>query len=63
MNEKIEIDVEIKKITEMAILADDGYTEHWIPKSLIEEDVEDAEVDETITITIPEWFAEKEGLA
>jgi hypothetical protein len=37
---------------------DDNYV--WIPKSLIHDSYENE--DGTITIQIPEWFAEKEGL-
>jgi hypothetical protein len=46
----------------MAVLVDDGGSDHWIPRSLIEEDLEDAETGDIVVITVPAWFAEREGL-
>jgi hypothetical protein len=59
---RIELSVEIKRTTEMAVLVDDGDSDLWIPRSLIEEDLEDAETGDIVVITVPAWFAEREGL-
>jgi len=59
MKNPTEIDTEILRETELAILVNDGATECWLPKSQIEYD---AEVGETTTITIPEWLAKGKGL-
>ena len=56
-----EIDVEIKFITEKAILIDDGMIQKWIPLSLIKSE-EKLEKGMTTTISVCEWFLEKEGL-
>lgn len=49
---------EIVTESDGAILFADGGDRFWIPKSLIQDHDEDDKI-----VTIPEWFAEKEGLA
>ena len=55
----IEIDVEHKAETEMAVLLYDGDNEFWVPKSVMEDWPDEGE---TGTAWIQEWFAVKEGL-
>jgi len=43
--------------SDLAILFEDGTDQFWIPKSLIKDHDEDDKI-----VSIPEWFAEKEGL-
>jgi len=58
----VEIDVTIVKETDLAILVDTDDPEfYWIPKSLVGNS-EDIEEEKSITIEIPIWFAEQEGL-
>lgn len=63
-NETVEIIGVVKKETAKAVLfVDSGSAEEvWIPKSIIQTD-EDLEEGEEITISIPDWFAIKEGFA
>jgi len=60
MSEDIEIAVEVKARTDLAILVSDGKTEEWIPKSQIS-DYTGEDVDQATTIFIPEYLALKKG--
>ena len=61
--EQVEISVEYRHQTKKAILVSDGDDEVWIPKSLISDwSDDDPEQGDVIVISIPEWFATKEGL-
>lgn len=58
MTEYIEIDVETKHETDMAVLFNDGDNDFWVPKSVLEDW---PDVGDTGTALIQEWFAiEKE---
>lgn len=54
MKNPVEIFVEIKRSTEMAVLVSDGVNEFWLPKSQIE--IEHRK-DRHAEITLPEWLA------
>jgi hypothetical protein len=57
---KIEVCLEIKKETDMAILVTDGVTKGWIPKSKIE--IISSDSDENfVIIKMPEWLAKNKG--
>lgn len=55
-------DVKCIKETKLAILCEIEGEEHWIPKSVIDDDSEVYETDTDGKLIIPEWFATKEGL-
>jgi len=58
-NNSVEFYAEIRRETEMAILAFDGANEIWLPKSLIEiTPVKHPDVE----ITLPEWLAIDKGI-
>lgn len=57
----VDLDVELIKETDGAILITDGFFEVWILKSQIVWD-EYAQEGDTIEINIPEWLAEQKGL-
>lgn len=63
-DEFAEVDVEIRVLTNKAVLVHDGdHREAWIPKSQIEDqDVDELEVGKHVTLLIPTWLAEKKGL-
>lgn len=49
--------------TAMAILVRfDGGNEHWVPKSVIKDESEVNEKDDTGDLVLPEWFVEKNGI-
>jgi len=61
----IDITVQLKHQTDLAILVtDDGTNAIWLPKSQIECDVDldNADVGDTIEVTLPEWLALDKGL-
>ena len=67
MERYIDIDVEIKKHADQAMLVDDGAVEAWVPYSQTYE--EDAEVCRKMypegsseTIVVKEWIAVEKGL-
>jgi hypothetical protein len=63
MNQYTEVDLEIIRITDLAILFTDGDKEEvWIPKELIGNLDDDWEEGDTEFVAIPIWLAEKEGL-
>lgn len=54
MKNPVEVYVEIKRETELAVLVSDGVSEFWLPKSQIEiEHRKDGHAE----ITLPEWLA------
>ena len=59
MTEYVEIDVEVIRETDMAVLFFDGTKEFWIPKSAMDDWPEDGD---SGTALVAEWFALKEGL-
>lgn len=66
-NETVELELHLHYETApdrgALLVSEDGNEKNarWIPKSLIE-DREDDEKHKTVTITIPEWLAKREGL-
>jgi len=56
----VELDGRIETETERAVLFDDGRQTVWLPLSQISE--RDDHRDGTVTLEIPEWLAEREGL-
>jgi hypothetical protein len=60
MGEFVEIEVEVIKKTEEAVLINDGSIEAWILLSQIEGDCPEEGVGGTISI--PDWLAEERGL-
>lgn len=58
----IEIAVDIKRITDKAVLANDGARDAWIPRSQITDYTDEIVVGESITIFVPQWLAEEKGL-
>lgn len=57
---QVEIECEVRVITEKALLVYDGKQEVWIAKSQITDETE--ERGETTSIFIPEWLALEKGL-
>ena len=64
----VDLAVSYRHRTSMAVLVNDGHKEVWIPRSLAEFDPDPfseggpAFLDGVMTVTVPEWFAKKEGL-
>ena len=55
----IDLALEVRHETARAYLvSDDGKTEHWLPKSLVELHEEG----KVMIFTMPEWLAQREGL-
>ena len=62
-SETVEIeDVTVTAETELALLCLIDDKQHWIPKSVVDEDSEVSADGETGTIVLLRWFAEKAGL-
>jgi len=61
-DKNIEIAVDIKHMTNAAVLVNDGTKEAWIPKSKIEDYTDELETGHSITIFLPEWLALEKGL-
>lgn len=57
----VDIRVEIKLQTDRAWLVCDGDIEVWVPKSIGQVD-NPRSVTRYVNLTIPVWFAEREGL-
>jgi len=67
-----DVAVKVCSITEKAIAVADGTIEvtergdrlkwYWLPKSQIEVDPKDYEVDAEVTVTAPEWLLKDKGL-
>lgn len=57
----VEIAVTYVHSTSRAVLVNDGIKEIWVPFSLIE-DLDKSNIEKISEITVPEWFALKEGL-
>ena len=53
----------IEKETEKALLVEFGDRQVWIPLSQVADPDDYSEGDQNGTISVREWFAEKEGLA
>lgn len=66
MSESYEETVEVIAATGSALLCDFAEGQKWVPKSLIDEDEGDinksSTTGDTGVISIPEWFATKEGI-
>lgn len=62
--EPVELTVTICSWTGRAVEVHDGKRSVWIPRSQLEDDIDDDEVEEgqEMTITIPEWLALDKGL-
>lgn len=63
--EPVEIEVEVIRHGESAVLVSDGEHEAWIPYSLIDiasEITEDSDALDTGILVIPQWKAEDTGL-
>lgn len=62
-NSYTEVAVEFVHQTDSAVLVKDGDSKVWIPKSLIEEEVDEAlEEGNMVELSVKEWFAEKQGM-
>lgn len=58
------LDVEVKRVTEMAALVFDGKVQAWIPLSQVQDlegDGEDRVTEATTRIEVPEWLAFEKG--
>jgi len=64
MSKTAEVDLEIIRITDLAILFTDGDVDSniWVPKELIFNIDDDWTEGQTIEVSLPVWLAEKEGL-
>lgn len=56
----IDITGELRHETAAAVMIFDGSKEVWLPKSLVE--IAPNDDGKTVTVSLPEWLAEKEGL-
>lgn len=61
MRDDIEIEVEVRGESQLALLVFDGKEEVWVPKSQISDQSERAD-GSVESIFIPEWLALKNGL-
>ena len=62
-SETVEIeDVTVTAETELALLCLIDDKQHWIPKSVVDEESEVSAEGDTGTIVLLRWFAEKAGL-
>ncbi len=52
--ELIDIAAQVRHETEKAFLIYDGKTETWVPKSMVEQNIDG-------TFTMPEWLAKDKG--
>ena len=60
MKNPVEFYAEIRRETDMAVLAFDGINEIWLPRSQIEiKPVKHPDVE----ITLPEWLAKDKGIS
>ena len=59
---KITLSVLLNPREGKAVWFTDGRTKVWIPKSQIRESEGALEKNNTVTITIPEWLAKKNGM-
>ena len=60
--ELVDIEVEIRAETELAVQVFDGETTAWLPKSQIEIDRPRAGHKAPTIVTLPEWLATDKGL-
>lgn len=61
-NEIVEVDVDIVNVTEGAFLVSDGDNEGWVGRSLVaNDDKNEFEAGDTVTLHIPQWKAEELG--
>tara|TARA_Y100000310_G_scaffold57230_1_gene52439 strand:+ start:1468 stop:1668 length:201 start_codon:yes stop_codon:yes gene_type:complete len=64
MSYKAEVDVEVIRTTELALLVTEGETEEWVPKSVLDDegDINDASsVGDEGTMILPQKMAEEKG--
>ena len=61
-HEMIEFDMEYRHETDLAVLVDDGDDQYWLPKSQVQYDDGEYEKGDIMTVYIPFWLAEDEGL-
>lgn len=64
MDEMVEIDVEVLKMTDNGVLVTDGDSEAWVGYSLISKDSdinEYSDEEDTGVLIIPDWKAKKIG--
>jgi hypothetical protein len=59
--DNVEIVGEVRAITELAILLDDGDQQVWLPRSRFTTD-DDLEIDALVTLEVEEWLALDKGL-
>lgn len=59
MTNPTEINLEILRESDRAILVSDGDVQEWLPKSQLEYD---GEVGQTVVVTMPEWLAKEKNL-
>lgn len=58
-----EVEVRLKKVTEMAYLCRIDGADHWIPRSQINEDESEVTVEGDVGILVmSEWIAQSKGL-
>lgn len=63
MIKDVEIEVEVRAVTEKALQVFDGKTTCWLPKSQISDYCGSEELDSKVTaVFIPQWLAEEKGL-
>jgi hypothetical protein len=55
-----ELEVELVTETDAACLLSDGINEEWLPKSLLEDDMEHLG-NGLVRVVFPEWIAEEKG--
>jgi len=54
----------VKHETEKAYLVEYEEEEYWLPKSqIVEEESDEIQLGETVTISVKRWLAEEKGLA
>lgn len=62
-DEKIEVSVTFKHVTDRAVLVNDGDKDLWLPLSQIEPyEFCDTEPGEAIELLVAEWLAKEKGL-
>lgn len=60
--EKIEVSVTFKRLSDRALLVNDGDKDIWLPLSMVEGDFLEAEPGDTLELLLPEWMAKEKGM-
>ena len=60
--EMIDVTVIFKRITDRAVLVNDGDKDIWLPLSQVDYHFCDPEPGDTLELLVPEWLAKEKGM-